>query len=85
MRYRGGVRSRSVDSQDLPDLLLLRSCLAAVYLDLPRRSRFALRAAFGSRYSASLRLPTLGYTFVFPLGQGAIARVFSTFPKVSIL
>ncbi len=44
MRYRGGVRSRSVDSQDLPDLLLLRSCLAAVYLDLPRRSRFTLRA-----------------------------------------
>ena len=31
------------------------------------------------------RLPTLVYTFVFPLGQGAIARVFSTFPKVSIL
>jgi hypothetical protein len=26
-------------------------------------------------------LPTLGYTFVFPLGQGAIARVFSTFPE----
>ena len=48
MRYRAGVRSRSVDSQDLPDLLLLRSCLAAVYLDLPRRSRFTLRAAFGS-------------------------------------
>jgi hypothetical protein len=42
-----GCCSRSVDSQDLPDLLLLRSCLAAVYLDLPRRSRFTLRAACG--------------------------------------
>jgi hypothetical protein len=54
MRYRAGVRSRSVDSQDLPDLLLLRSCLAAVYLDLPRRSRFTL-ASGCLRQSFSLR------------------------------
>ena len=29
------------------------------------------------RYSASLRLPTLGYTFDLPLNHGAIARVFA--------
>jgi len=30
------------------------------------------------------RLPTLGYTFVFPLGQGAIARVFSLCGRLRI-
>ena len=30
-----------------------------------------------ARYSAALRLPTLGYTFVLPFNHGAIARVIS--------
>ena len=67
-----------------PAHVALRANLWLVY-DLHRPRCRALRAAFGCRYSASLRLPTLGYTFVFPLGQCAIARVFSHLPRRSIV
>ena len=72
MRYRAGVRSRSVDSQDLPDLLLLRSCLAAVYLDLPRRSRFTLRANLRLVYD--LHRPRC-------CARAALRQSISTFPE----
>ena len=67
-----------------PRYCALRANLWLAY-DLHRPRCRALRAAFGCRYSASLRLPTLGYTFVFPLGQCAIARVFSHLPRRSIV
>ena len=76
MRYRAGVRSRSVDSQDLPDLLLLRSCLAAVYLDLPRRSRFTL-ASGCLRQSFSLR------SIISPFGLPSAGSVGSHPPGMS--
>ena len=36
-------------------------------------------------FSTPLRLPTLGYTVVFPLGKCAFARVFSHLPRSSIV
>ena len=55
-----------------PDLIHLRKSVQSV--DDPH-FRFAVSGL--PRYSAALRLPTLGYTFDLPLNHGAIARVFA--------